>query len=136
MAGRDPYAKGHSAGFSVNDSCDKPLTIPLTPEYVREITDDRHCEAALLDRAERMVKRGKTLPGWLIQEIIKMARMGRAPRDVRHERTRIWARAVGTLKSRFGLTENAATKLVASDGAIETSFEAVKKAIQRLKPGK
>ena len=36
MAGRSPYAKGHSAGFCVNDSVDKPLTILLTPEYVRE----------------------------------------------------------------------------------------------------
>ena len=65
-----------------------------------------------------------------------MARMGRAPRDVRHGRTRIWARAVDTLKSRFGLTENAAINLVACDGAIETSFEAVKRAMQRLKSGK
>ncbi len=133
MASRDPYAKGHSAAFRVNDRVDKRLSIPLTPEYVREITDDRHCEAALLDRAERMTKRGKMLPDWLIQEIIKMARMGRAPRDVRHERTRIWARAVGTLKSRFGLTENTAINLVARDGAIETSYEAVKRAMQRLK---
>ena len=58
MAGRSPYAKGHSVGLCVNDSCDKPLTIPLTPEYVRELVDDPYCEAALLDKAERMVKRG------------------------------------------------------------------------------
>ena len=134
MASMDPYAKGHSAAFRVNDSVDKPLSIPLTPKYVRELVDDPYCEAALLDRAERMMERGETLPDWLIREIIKMARMGRAPRDVRHERTRIWARAVGTLKSRFGLTENAAINLVACDGAIETNFEAVKRAMQRLRP--
>ena len=136
MAGRDLYAKGYSDDFSVNDNVDKPLSTPLTPEYVREITDDRHCEAALLDRAERMVKRGEMLPDWLSREIIRMGRMGRAPRTVWQARKDIWRRGIDILKTRFGLTENAATKLVASDGAIETSFEAVKKTIQRLKPGK
>ena len=134
MASRDPYAKGHSASFRVNDRVDKPLSIPLTPEYVRELVDDPYCETALLDRAERTMERGETPPDWLSREIIKMARMGRAPRDVKHERTRIWARAVGTLESRFGLTENAAINLVACDGAIETNFEAVKRAMQRLRP--
>ena len=136
MAGRDPYAKGHRASFRVNDRVDKPLSIPVTPEYVRELVDDPYCEAALLDRAERMVDGGETLPVWLIREIIRMGRMGRVPRDVRHERKRIWYRAVGTLKSRFGLTENAAINLVACDGTIKTSFEAVKRAVQRLKPRK
>ena len=91
MAGRSPYAKGHSAGFCVNDSVDKPLTIPLTPEYVREITDDPDCEAALLDRAERMMERKAPLPDWLIREIIRMGRMGRAPRTARQARKDIWA---------------------------------------------
>ena len=136
MASRSPYAKGHSAGFCVNDSVDKPLTIPLTPEYVREITDDPDCEAALLDRAERMMERKSPLPDWLIRELIRMGRMGRVPRTAWHARKRIWYRAVGTLKSRFGLTENAAINLVACDGAIKTSFHAVKRAVQRLKPRK
>ena len=35
MDGRSPYGKGHRVGLCVNDTCDKPLTIPLTPEYVR-----------------------------------------------------------------------------------------------------
>ena len=136
MASRDPYAKGHSDGFRVNDRVNKPLTIPLTPEYVRELVDDPYCETTLLDKAERMVEAKAALPDWLIRELIKMGRMGRAPRDVRHERTRIWYRAVGTLKSRFGLKENAAINLVARDGAIKTSFDAVKRAMQRLKSGK
>ena len=133
MAGRSPYAKGHSAGFCVNDSVDKPLTIPLTPEYVREITDDPDCEAALLDRAERMMERKAPLPDWLIREIIRMGRMGRAPRTARQARKDIWRRGIDILKTRFGLTEDAATKLVASDGAIEARYEAVKRAMQRLK---
>ena len=133
MASRSPYAKGHSVGLCVNDSCDKPLTIPLTPEYVRELVDDPYCEAALLDKAERMVKRGEPLPHWLSRKIIRMRRMGRVPRTAWHARKDIWRRGIDILKARCGLTEDAATKLVASDGAIEARYEAVRRAMQRLK---
>ena len=92
MAGRSPYAKGHSVGLCVNDSCDKPLTIPLTPEYVRELVDDPDCEAALLDRAERMMERKEPLPDWLSRKIIRMGRMGRFPRTAWHARKDIWRR--------------------------------------------
>ena len=130
---KDAYSKGLTDDLRVTDSVNMPLKIPLTPEFVRDLVDDPDAEKTQIERAEQMWGRGDRdkIPDSLMRKVFERAKSEGSPTTAWDKRSHIWLRAVAVLMQRFGLKRDPATRLVAENGRLGASYEAVKKAINR-----